>query len=79
MWIKWATGAEREEFERLLADDAFKAVKTMGTTWFEQGLEQGLLAVPEDQKTVIEEIDVIDVMLTKQFIASALTAVDAGV
>ena len=51
----------------------------MGTTWFEQGLEQGLLAVPEDQKTVIEEIDVINAMLTKQFIASALTPVDAGV
>ena len=40
MWIKWATGAEQEEFERLLANDAFKEVKTMGTTWFEQGLER---------------------------------------
>jgi hypothetical protein len=32
MWIKWAIGAEEEQFERLLADDAFKEVKTMGTT-----------------------------------------------
>ena len=40
-YLELATGAEQEEFERLLAGEAFKEVKTMGTTWFEQGLRQG--------------------------------------
>jgi hypothetical protein len=33
---------EREEFERLIAKDEYREAKTMTTTWFREGMEQGL-------------------------------------
>ena len=34
-YLELGAGAEQEEFERLLANDAFREVKTMGTIGFE--------------------------------------------